>query len=294
LFKNLEFFVVEAFTSFRRSGLMSMITVGIITISLTIFGFFLLLVLNTGNIIGEISAKMDVSVYIQKNLSDSEIAAFRSQLVSLPGVEKVTFVPKNEAWRDFKEKFAARFSLDDVVEDNPLPNTFSLEIRSTDLVEKTARMAKQVDGVDDVRYSGSYLENTKILVDAMRIGGFIFVLLLTFATLLIVVNTIRLTVLARETEISIMRLVGATNSFIRGPFIIEGILIGVLGGAFAILILKFSYDAIAARILSALPFLPVVVDKKQLSTIYIMVSALGMFLGMLGGYISVSKLLKEK
>jgi cell division transport system permease protein len=89
-------------------------------------------------------------------------------------------------------------------------------------------------------------------------------------------------------------LVGATNSFIRGPFIIEGILIGVLGGVCAIFILKFSYDAIVMRVREALPFFPIVYNRGQLNVIYFMVAFLGVLLGMLGGYLSVSKLLKEK
>ncbi|MFA4858173.1 MAG: permease-like cell division protein FtsX [Candidatus Margulisiibacteriota bacterium] len=294
MFRNLEFFIIEAFTSFRRSGLMSMIAVGIVMVSLTIFGLFLILILNLGNIIGEISAKMDVSVYIQDELTPKEASAIQIQLSAIPGVHKVMYVTKEEAWKDFVKKYGNRFSLEDVLDDNPLPNTFNVQVDSTDLVEKVARQASKFDKVTDVRYSGTYLESTKMLVEAVRIGGLVLVLLLTVATLLIVVNTIRLTVLARETEISIMRLVGATNTYIRGPFIIEGILIGALGGVFSILILKVSYDAISARLSSALPFLPVVTNPRQLSLVYFMVAFLGMLLGMLGGYISVSKLLKEK
>ena len=293
MFRNVEFFIVEALTSFRRSGLMSMITVGIVTVSLTIFGFFLVIVVNTGSIIGEISSKMDVSAYVEGELAQTDALAIKNKIEGLAGVEDVKYISRDETWKDFKAKYATRFSLDDVVDDNPLPHTFNIQVRSTDMVQKIAKRVSKIGEIDDVRYSGTYLQNTKILVDAVRLGGFVLVLLLTVATLLIVVNTIRLTVLARETEISIMRLVGATNSFIRGPFIIEGILIGILGGVFAILALKFSYDAIAARILAALPFLPVVTDQRQLSTIYFMVAFLGTLLGMLGGYISVSKLLKE-
>lgn len=294
MLRNLEFFVVEALTSFRRSGLMSMITVGIVTVSLTIFGFFLVIVVNTGSIISEISSKMDVSAYVDGPLEQKEALVIKDKIIAIAGVEDVKYISRDEAWKDFKTKYATRFSLDEVVDDNPLPHTFNIQVRSTNLVEKVAKRVSKIGAISDVRYSGSYLENTKILVDAVQIGGFILVLLLTLATLLIVVNTIRLTVLARETEISIMRLVGATNSFIRGPFIIEGILIGILGGVFAILALKFSYDAIAARVLAALPFLPVVTDQQQLGIIYFMVAFLGTLLGMLGGHISVSKLLKEK
>ena len=220
MFRDLEFFVIEALTSFRRSSVMSMVTVGIVAVSLVIFGFFLLLIVNTGNIIKDVSAKMDISVYVQRNLSVEEASAFEAKLSTVPGVTKVAYISKDDAWKSFRDKYESRFSLDEVLNENPLPNTFNLQVKSSELVEKVAEAVSKLEGVDDVRYSGTYLQSTKMLVDAVRIGGFFLVLLLTLATLLIVVNTIRLTVLARETEISIMRLVGATNSFIRGPFII--------------------------------------------------------------------------
>jgi cell division transport system permease protein len=113
------------------------------------------------------------------------------------------------------------------------------------------------------------------------------------ATLLIVVNTIRLTVLARQAEIEIMRLVGATNSFIRWPFIVEGILIGIIGGSLSLIVLKLSYEAVTFRLLLALPFLPVIANKGILTFIYSLVGVMAVFLGSLGGYLSVSKILKD-
>ena len=119
-------------------------------------------------------------------------------------------------------------------------------------------------------------------------------ILLFAATLLIVVNTIRLTVLARETDIYIMKLVGATESFVRWPFMIEGIIIGVLGGGIGVFFLKSLYELFASRIQSALPFLPIIYSGPILFSIYFSVTVSGVLLGMLGGYISVSRLLKNK
>jgi cell division transport system permease protein len=132
------------------------------------------------------------------------------------------------------------------------------------------------------------------LVDAVRIGGAALVVLISFATLLIVVNTIRLTVLARETDIYIMKLVGATNNFVKWPFIIEGVLLGLLGGICSFLILKFAYDAIYTRISVALPFVPMVGDRMMLGIIYTVMVLGGLGVGMIGAYISVSKILKAE
>jgi cell division transport system permease protein len=151
-----------------------------------------------------------------------------------------------------------------------------------------------VKGISEVRYSGTLINQIKTLMDAVRIGGASLVVLIALATLFIVVNTIRLTVLARETDIYIMKLVGATNTFVKWPFIIEGIMIGILGSIFSFLVLKFSYDAVISRISMAMPFLPVVTDSRLLAVIYSATILGGTALGMLGAYISVSKVLKAE
>ena len=153
--------------------------------------------------------------------------------------------------------------------------------------------AKRIKMIDEVRYSGALIERLSSFANVVRFGGLALVLLLSFATLLIVVNTIRLTVLAREADISIMKLVGATDSFIKWPFIIEGILIGIMGSTFSISILAFSYTTLSLELMKALPFLSLVTDGRKLIIIYSIVGFVGTLLGMLGGYISVSKSLKE-
>ncbi len=138
------------------------------------------------------------------------------------------------------------------------------------------------------------IEQMKSLVAAVRVGGSILVILVTIATLLIVVNTIRLTVLARETDIYIMKLVGATNTFVKYPFIIEGVLIGIIGGFLSFLVLKISYDSLVFQVSTTLPFLPIVTNGFVLGVIYIIMVLLGSVLGMLGAYISVSRVLKAE
>ncbi|OGC36447.1 hypothetical protein A2311_03030, partial [candidate division WOR-1 bacterium RIFOXYB2_FULL_48_7] len=211
-----------------------------------------------------------------------------------PGVEKVVYISKAEAWKKLKDDFGEKLSLDLIINDNPLPHTFTIQVRNPDLLSDVAKQVAKVEAVDEVRYSGKLINQMKSLVSAVRVGGISLIVLLSLATLLIVVNTIRLTVIARETDIYIMKLVGATNNFVKWPFIIEGILIGVIGGVSSAFILKFSYEAVAARMMVALPFLPIITDFGLLTLIYILVVIGGTALGMLGGYISVSKVLKNE
>ena len=292
-FGDIEFFVVEAFRGVRRSGVMSLVAIGIVTVSLFIFGLFLLFMVNLGNMVSEMGSRLDIVAYVEKAVTPDEAAAITEKLSHLTGVEKVRYVSREEAWRSFREDFTQKLDLATIVGENPLPDSFAIKVRTPDILPKVAEAVAQYPEVDEVRYSGKLIKQIQTLIDALRLGGAVLVVLLFFATLLIVVNTIRLTVLARETDIYIMKLVGATRSFIRWPFVIEGVLIGVLGGLFGILILKPSYDAVCSRLQVGLPFLPLMTDKFTLNMIYLVVGASGMLLGMLGGYISVSRLLKE-
>jgi cell division transport system permease protein len=294
MFGNLEFFIIEAFRSFRRSTLMSMVAVGTIAVALVVFGMFLLLVINLGNIVGSASSKMDIAAYVEKDISLESAGALQLKLSKLPGVEKVEFISRTEAWRQFKKDFGTKLDLDKVMSSNPLPHTYTIKVRTPDHLSLVAKRLDKFKEIGEVRYSGKFIDQVKTLMDAVRIGGVVLVVLISFATLLIVVNTVRLTVLARETEIAIMKLVGATNTFVKWPFIIEGVMIGVLGGIFSSVVLKFSYDAIFLRISSALPFLPLVSDQGMLSIIYLAMVLGGTTLGMMGAYLSVSKVLKAE
>jgi cell division transport system permease protein len=291
---EIEFFIVEAFRNVRRSPLMSFVAIGIVTVSLFIFGLFLLLVVNLGNTVAEVGSRLNLVAYTDRNLTDQDAGVLQNRISQITGVTKVNYISRDEAWKNFREDFSHKLDLAEVSRDNPLPNSFAIEVRTPELLPAVAQSVARFPEIDEVRYSGKLIGQMETLISAVRIGGAVLIFLLFFATLLIVVNTIRLTVLARETDIYIMRLVGATNSFIRWPFVIEGILIGVFGSVLGVMILKTSNDAVTFRIQSALPFLPIVRESSILNIIYIMVLLSGILLGMLGGYISVSRLLKEK
>ncbi|MBU0629826.1 MAG: permease-like cell division protein FtsX [Candidatus Margulisbacteria bacterium] len=294
MLSSLEFFIVEAFRSIRRSALMSFVAIATIIVSLTIFGLFLLLIMNLGNIVGGISSRMDLVAYIYKDLSLDDAGMIQIKISNIPGVEKVEFTSKTEAWNNFKDEFNSKLNLNDVVYDNPLPHTYMVRVRNADMLPQVAKEISSIDVVDEVRYNGKLIQQIKSLISAVRVGGTALVVMLSLATLLIVVNTIRLTVIARETDIYIMKLVGATDNFVKWPFIIEGIIIGVIGGLTSLLILKLSYEAVVSRILQALPFLPLITDYGLLLAIYTTMFFGGTALGMIGGYISVSRVLKDE
>jgi cell division transport system permease protein len=294
MFSNLEFFIVEAFRSFYRGALMTMVAVITITISIVIFGTFVLSVLNLGNLVGNVSSGLDIAAYIDKPISLEEAGKVQIELSKIPGVAKVDFVSRTEAWENFQNEFQHSLNLSEVVQGNPLPHTFIVKVKHPDLLAQVAKIISLNPQIDDVRYSGELVKQMQSLINAVRVGGAALVILISIATLLIVVNTIRLTVLARSTDIYIMKLVGATDAFVKWPFIIEGVMIGLFGGLFSFILLKFSYDAVVKKVVQTLPFIPMVTDAKVLFFIYLVMVIGGMAMGMLGAYISVGRVLKAE
>ncbi len=289
---SFEFFFRESWTGFRRSGIMSAVSLVTITVSLVVLGAFLLAVVNMGNIASIIGSKMEIAAYVDKNIDDSTAAAISLQISQVESVENVKFISKEEAWNNFRSDYEGRLALSEIISENPLPNTFIVKVKTPQAIAAVAKKISNMSVIDEVRYSGNLADRFQAVLDLVRISGFVLVALLIIATLLIVINTIKLTVIARQTDIYIMRLVGATNSFIKWPFILEGVLIGLIGAALSFIILKFSYDLVVHELNGFMPFVPLVTSGYKLFWIYVSVGAIGVVLGMLGAYISVNSLLK--
>ena len=203
---------------------------------------FLLLFLNTNNLAKYLESQVQITVYMQDEADGDVLEATRTKLEGLPGVEKVTAVTKEEALERFKERLGEQQNLlNSLGTDNPFPYYFEVEV---DAPERIAELGQEV--VEQL------FQITKIL----RIGGILLVVLLAFATLFIIANTIRLTVFARRREVNIMKYVGATDWFIRWPFMLEGMTLGFFGSLISITIIDISYSALLSRIYSTLAFLP--------------------------------------
>lgn len=292
MFRDMMFFISEACIGMRRSGIMIFISIATITVSLIIFGIFLLLSVNINNLANFISSKLEIRVYLKQGLSQEEMDTFRRRITTMADVKEVQFVDKETAWVQFQENFKG-MDLSDVMDQNPLPDSFRIFLLKNDQIPMLARYLKGFSQVEDVGYMGPIAQRIELVSRFTKVAGLALVCLLTAATLLITVNTIRLTVIARQNEITIMHLVGATHTFIRWPFIIEGLIMGLVGSVIAVIVLKFFYLFFTIRFQTTIPYFPLVFDSFTLNMIYGFVALVGTFLGVLGAYISVSKSLKS-
>ncbi|MFA5928352.1 MAG: permease-like cell division protein FtsX [Candidatus Margulisiibacteriota bacterium] len=289
---EIEFFVREAWTGFLRSGIMSVVAVATISISLIVFGMFLLILFNVNSLVDGLSSKLEIVLYLNDVPDTAKLQSLKNKIEAVNGVKEVRFVSKQTAWNKFQQNFQGKVSLEGILNQNPLPDSFIVKVEDISMIAGIAQQFSSFPEINDIRYGGELADRVHKFVQTIKVAGWGIILLLGSATLLIVVNTIRLTVLARQDEIMIMKLVGATNQFVKWPFILEGIMIGTAGAVISSTILRTGYTILITHLQEALPFLPFVYSTGKLNLIYLYVMGVGIFLGFFGAWLSVSKSLK--
>lgn len=288
-----EYFIQEVFLSLKRNNWMSAASIGTVAVSLFVLGVFLILVLNMNRLASSLESQVQINVYLEDNLKKADRDDLAQDIKNMQGIESIKFVSRDEA----KERLAQRlgdqkYLLDALGEKNPLPDAFELTVKQPDMVETAAKAIANMHGVEAAKYGQDVVENLFAITRLMRIFGVALMLLLAGATLFIISNTIRLTVFARRKEIAIMKYVGATDWFIRWPFLLEGIVLGFVGGIIAALVLRSFYAAMAAKIYDTLAFFPLMPQYPFMNYVAIAIILSGMAIGAIGSTISLKRFLK--
>ena len=288
-----EYFITESLNSIRRNGLMSLASLMTVALSLLILGVFIILVMNLNHMASVLESQVQVTVYLQDTLKEVEVREIGTRITKLPGVTRVNFIAKEEAMNRFKQRLGEQQGLlAELGEANPLPNSFEVKLDRPERVKPVALAIAQLKGVEAARYGQEVVEQLFNLTRMVRIFGVVLILFLGLAALFIIVNTIRLTVFARRREIGIMKYVGATDWFIRWPFIIEGVLLGFLGACIAVLPLTLFYSMLTGHVYESLAFLPLLPKYPFMGYVNIFLLCAGIGIGALGSVISVKKFLK--
>lgn len=288
-----EYFIKEVFRSLMRNNWMSVASVGTVAVSLFILGMFTMLVLNMNKMAETLESQVQINVYIKEDVDKEDVDDLENVLNDMQGVERVTFVSKDDAMERFRQRLGDQSSLLDAIEDtNPLPDAFEVELKEPALVKTAAESIGRYEIVEEAKYGQDVIENLFDITRLIRLFGAGLMVLLAAATLFIISNTIRLTVFARRKEIAIMKYVGATDWFIRWPFLLEGMVLGLLGGIIADVVLRFGYSAVIEKIYSTLAFFPLIPEQPFLDYISIGIIFVGMFIGAMGSTISLKRFLE--
>lgn len=291
--RTIEYYIREVFISLRRNNWMSVASIGTVAVSLFIFGMFLIMVMNMNKLAENMESQVQINVYLLDKVDREQARDIEKDLKEIEGVETVGFVTKDEAMERFKDRLGDQKTLLDALDEtNPLPDSFEVTVTNPDLVKTAAEKMEKLDGVECAKYGQDVMEHLFEITRLLRIFGFTLMLVLAFATLFIISNTIRLTVFARRKEIAIMKYVGATDWFIRWPFVMEGMVLGLFGSIIAAMVLRTAYTAMAEKVYDTLAFFPLIPEQPFLTYITIVVVISGMVVGAIGSAVSIKKFLK--
>lgn len=288
-----EYFIKEVYTSFKRNIWMTLASIFTVVLSLFILGFFSIVILNLNKMADTLESQVQISVYLKDDLSQEEIDETKETLSKIEGLQDIKFTTREEAMKNFKERLGdQQFLLDALDDTNPLPNSFSLTVTSPQQVKTIADTATALDSVESASYSQDIINHLFNLTHLIRLIGIALIILLTGAAIFIISNTIRLTVFARRKEIAIMKYVGATDWFIRWPFLLEGICLGFIGGGLATIFLYIIYNQVTQEIYEAMAFFPLIPQHPFIDYISLAILVAGIIIGALGSTISLKRFLK--
>jgi cell division transport system permease protein len=237
LLRALGYFFQEALTSLWRSRLVNAVSIGTIAVSLFVLGAFLTVAGNLGDVVERWTEKIQVIVYLEDGIEGRVRASLENRLAEDPAVESIDSVSREEALERFRALFRDLSSLPDDLGENPFPASLEVNLRprhqSPAEVERLAEEFAEVPGVQEIQYDLLWIERLATGVRLLRGVGAFLGGILVLAGIFTISNVIRLTVYAREDELDIMRLVGATPAYVKGPFVVEGMIQGGLGGLVA-------------------------------------------------------------
>ncbi|HCP15158.1 MAG TPA: cell division protein FtsX [Peptococcaceae bacterium] len=290
---SLGYVARDGFRNIWRNKIMSIASISTVAISLFLLGCVWLFVANVNNMVFNVESELEINAYVEQDLPRETAQALASEIGAYDGVASVEFIPKEEGILMLENRFGTEADLAGTVgENNPLPDMIQLKATNPDLVPVLAEKLTAMEGIDQVRYGQGMVEKLLKTADWLERAGFIGLICISIAAIFLISTSIRVTVFARRDEITIMRLVGATNWYIRWPFLIEGMLTGFFGALLAVAILVLGYNKLVISLMTNMSFIPIMTDQATLLLLGRNILLYGAGLGIVGSFLSVFRYLR--
>lgn len=288
--------IKEGFIGLIRHLAMSVSSIMAVIVTLLLVSLFLILTVNLQQITDSVQAKVQIHVQIENDVDLTGIADLKRKILELTGVVAVDYSDKDEELNHFIESYGEEGKIFEMYrgDKNPLRNAFIIEVSEGNVIDQVSTKIENMVGIESVNYGGLNALKLIEILNSVRDSGLILVLVLGVLAVFLITNTIKMSIHSRMYEIQIMRTIGATNGFIRSPFMVEGVLIGFIGSLLPIGIsvfgYKYLYESLNGVLLSNIFELrPVFPFVFQLSYLLIL---LGVSVGLVGSFISVSRYLR--
>lgn len=294
---RLGYAIKQSFSQMWRNKGMYFTTIAAMTAMMLILGLFFVAFMNVNMFTQTIEKDYNVvQVYMVDKNSDADNKVVGAELGSLPGVTQTEYITKDQAMLTLKERWGENAYLLDNLSDNPLPNSFMVYVADKDAAASVANSAPQIEGVDDVVYYQDTIDKLAKVTHFIELGSIICMVFLIVVSIVIVANTIKLTVFNKAKEIGIMKYLGATNSFVRAPFVLSGMFIGIFSALISTGLIYLIYTRLIAVMgtdiakIVSVSLIPV----GELTPIILGTFAvLGVGIGIIGSFISIARFLKK-
>lgn len=293
LFRYIKYALRDTFRSLNRHKEMSFISVFMVFMTMLILGSVALTSLNGYFLSKELESNLEVSVFLKKDINVEQRKILEKKFESLPSFASYTFISKEEAYEKLEKKLAEKRPLADKNEvGNPLPDAYAIKFIDGEKIAEATSLLNEYPEIDSVNTSDNIVSNVLAFNKTLTylIQGLLLMMILV--VILLINGTIKLTVLSRKDEIEIMKYIGATNFYVKLPFFLEGILIGLVGSMLSAVALHYGYETMIGQLRSQIPFIPIYYDKEL--TFYLLSSlvGLGCLIGALGSTLAIKKHLK--
>ncbi|NLT34935.1 MAG: ABC transporter permease [Gaiellales bacterium] len=289
--ERLRFFLSEALGSLRRNYFMTIAAVLTVLLSMTVLGAVLMIASNIDGLLRDIKNQVEITVYLEDAATTEQIEEFQQEIVSWEEVKDVRFISKEEALEIMKEEFEDNPEIVDSLTVNPLPASFEISLKDPEQADIVAARFEGSDIVNDVNYGAELAERIFSVTNVARNIMVVFIAVLALVAVLLISNTIRLSIFARRREVEIMKLVGATNWFIRWPFVLEGLAVGLVGAAGAVAIVMLGSDFVMDRVRQNLVFMSIEFQGVPLWQLAAVLLLAGAAIGALGSGLGLRRFL---
>jgi cell division transport system permease protein len=288
---KVKFFLGEVLRNFTRNAGMQATAIGTVAITIILLGAFLFVHATLAGVGAQLLDQIEISVYLNDGVTGDQIASLHRLLDADPRVESVDFISKKAGLAELRAQ--TRGAIDtSLLTENPLPDKFRVKTRDPDAVADVAASIRRLSGVQNVVYGQTIVARMLQLGAVLRRVGYIVIGVFLVVAGVIISNTIRLTVFARRREIAIMQLVGATNLYIRMPFICEGLIDGLAGALFAVALLAAARAALWPKLVEALPWISLNANAVNTGTLTLELVLTGAAIGVVGSWFSVGRHLR--
>lgn len=295
IFRNLRYYLVQGFKGVVSNSLMSIVSVGIVIASLVLFGLSTLFGMNVNYIGEQIKQQCQINVYMVRDIDRDGMRHIASELEDLEGIKSIELWTKEERFEKTKESYDEADAIDILEADNPLRDAYVLTLDDLSLAKSVAEKAAEIKGVDEVKNRQDIIDYIEKITGYIRNFSIWTLVILIVIAMFIISNTIKLGLFSRRKEINIMKFVGATNWFIRWPFIIEGAILGLIGAAGASAVVILLYKSIINSVVQTMNMfggISFISIGYAAHIIVISFMLLGIGIGTVGSILSIRKYLQ--